>query len=600
MDGRTKNMNDWKEIAHVITEPSENVLEELKFIKPTPVQAACIPLLLNYKDVAAEAVTGSGKTIAFLIPVFELLIKRESPWKTNEIGAVIVSPTRELAQQIFAVTQVFLKHFSTLTASLYIGGKLSKKDCHDLGFGNIVIGTPGRLEAMLERKDGSTGPEMARCVKSLEILVLDEADRLLDMGFEASINTILSFIPKQRRTGLFSATQTDEVEKLIRAGLRNPVRVTIKEKSNIKHENPESNNIQKTPATLNNYYMIVKPEEKLNQLVQFIQTYRKQKIMLFVGTCASVDYFSKILPGLVKTQVYCIHGKMKNRQKVVSRFTSQGGGVMVCTDVMARGIDIAGIHWVIQLDPPTSATVFVHRCGRTARMGHAGSAVVFLLPHEETFVQFIEVVQKVPLHRMEPLTVDGGSVQKVQTMALNDRAVFEKGMRAFVSFVQAYAKHEISHIFKLKTLDFGALATGFGLIKFPKMQETKGLSLSNFYEVPIEVSEIKYVDKAMEKRRQEQLQTEVSNHAHRKQKATKAWSENKEHKDRKRKRKEIKDMKRKQIRRENITEDDIQAIDEDFKMIKKLKQKKISQEDFDREFISSDEEETKTEKNCHH
>ncbi|KAH3883367.1 hypothetical protein DPMN_007346 [Dreissena polymorpha] len=137
MDGRTKNMNDWKEIAHVITEPSENVLEELKFIKPTPVQAACIPLLLNYKDVAAEAVTGSGKTIAFLIPVFELLIKRESPWKTNEIGAVIVSPTRELAQQIFAVTQVFLKHFSTLTASLYIGGKLSKKDCHDLGFGKL-------------------------------------------------------------------------------------------------------------------------------------------------------------------------------------------------------------------------------------------------------------------------------------------------------------------------------------------------------------------------------------------------------------------------------------------------------------------------------
>ncbi|XP_045175115.2 ATP-dependent RNA helicase DDX55-like isoform X2 [Mercenaria mercenaria] len=581
-------VDSWRNLSQTISETTFKSLEELKFEKPTPVQAACIPLLLSYKDVAAEAVTGSGKTLAFVIPVFELLRKRETPLKKFEVGALIISPTRDLAQQIFEVVRCFGKEVPDLSVSLVIGGKNNHQENENVA--NIIIGTPGRLEAMFEKKQGSQ--ELARCVKSLEMLVLDEADRLLDLGFEASINTILSYLPKQRRTGLFSATQTAEVEKLIRAGLRNPVRVSIKEKARTQ-DSLSGDEIQRTPSTLKNYYMILNSDEKLNQLVAFIQSHRKQKIMVFLSTCAGVDYFSKILqPLLKKSQLYCIHGKMKNRKKVISRFKSQGGGVLVCTDVMARGIDIPEVNWVIQYDPPTSAAVFVHRCGRTARIGNAGSAVVFLTPEEESFVEFIEINQKVPLHKMDKLETDHNYLPEVQTMAVNDRGVYEKGMRAFVSFVQSYAKHECYMIFQMKKMDFGRLANGFGLIKAPKMPELKGEKMDNFYPVPIDTNDIVYSDKGLEKQRQIKLQTETENKRKRLTRPPKseAWSQKKDQRERKMKRKEIKE-KKKEKRKVELTEEDIDSLEDDFRMVKKLKNNKISQEEFDKEFsVDSDPE----------
>lgn len=163
--------------------------------------------------------------------------------------------------------------------------------------GNIIIATPGKLETMLEKPQH--GLNLAASVRSLEVLVLDEADQLLDLGFEASINTILSYLPKQRRTGLFSATQTDELENLIRAGLRNPVRINVKEK-----KRDDGKMEQRTPSTLENFYMIVESDEKFNQMMNFIQARKKEKIMIFFSTCAGVDYFSKMLQLLLKnTQV---------------------------------------------------------------------------------------------------------------------------------------------------------------------------------------------------------------------------------------------------------------------------------------------------------
>lgn len=169
--------------------------------------------------------------------------------------------------------------------------------------GNIIIATPGKLETMLEKPQN--GLNLAASVRSLEVLVLDEADQLLDLGFEASINTILSYLPKQRRTGLFSATQTDELENLIRAGLRNPVRVNVKEK-----KKDDGKMEQRTPSTLQNFYMIVESDQKFNQMMNFIQARRKEKIMIFFSTCAGVDYFSKMLQLILKnTQVraFTIH-----------------------------------------------------------------------------------------------------------------------------------------------------------------------------------------------------------------------------------------------------------------------------------------------------
>ena len=136
---------------------------------------------------------------------------------------------------------------------------------------------------------------------------------------------------------------------------------------------------------------------------------------------------------------------------------------------------------------------YIDRCGRTARIGQQGSALVFLHPHEESFVKFIEINQKVPLFEMDKYTIENDYLPKVQTMAINDRSVFEKGMRAFVSFVQSYAKHECYSLFRVKDLDFGKLATGFGLLKIPRMPETKGKVITNFVDVPIDTDDIKYL-----------------------------------------------------------------------------------------------------------
>ena len=173
-------------------------------------QASSIPLFLQRKDVAAEAVTGSGKTLAFLIPILEILMGLESPLGKHQIGALILSPTRELASQISEVLSEFLGRIPSLSQLLLIGGSNINADMEKFQEegGNIIIGTPGRIEDLLMGKTHAKTATFASAIKTLEVLVLDEGDRLLSLGFERSISTILSFLPKQRRTGLFSATQT--------------------------------------------------------------------------------------------------------------------------------------------------------------------------------------------------------------------------------------------------------------------------------------------------------------------------------------------------------------------------------------------------------
>ncbi|KAK3101528.1 hypothetical protein FSP39_004227 [Pinctada imbricata] len=572
----------WGNVKTDLSKTTIETLKELKFLQPTPVQAACIPLFLNYKDVAAEAVTGSGKTLAFVIPILEILMKR-APLKQHEIGALIITPTRELAIQIYEVLNIFIERLPHFSSILMIGGVSVRKDVENFmeRGGNIVVATPGRFEALLEKPP--TNFSLAGSVKSLEVLVLDEADRLLDMGFESTINTILSYLPKQRRTGLFSATQTDEVEKLIRAGLRNPVRINVKEKKT--KDSPEVS--QRTPSTLDNFYMIVESDKKFNQLMYFLQQHKKEKVMMFISTCAGVEYFSKLLQLLLKnTQVLCIHGKMKQkRSKIFSQFRKLDYGVLICTDVMARGIDIPEVNWVIQYDPPSTATSFVHRCGRTARIGHHGNALVFLLPSEDSYVNFLSINQKVPLKQLSEVSDVHNYIPKIRKVSSKDRAIFEKGTKAYVSFVQFYAKHECSLIFQLKELDLGKLAMGYGLLKIPKMPETKGKDFPNFQPVDIDLSSIAFKDKAREKQRQQKL-SEVEIKSKTKFKhppRSEAWSKKREQKERRKKRKEKKELVKKR-KADEMTEDDIKDLDDDVRVLKKLKRGKITQAEFDKEF----------------
>ncbi|XP_068608852.1 ATP-dependent RNA helicase DDX55 [Brachionichthys hirsutus] len=566
----------WNSLPVELNERILQTLDELRFTHMTPVQSACIPLFMRNKDVAAEAVTGSGKTLAFVIPIMELLLKREEKLKKMQVGALVITPTRELALQISEVMEKFIHKFPQFTQILLIGGSNPIEDVEkfkDQG-ANIVIATPGRLEDMFRRKPD--GLDLASSVKSLDVLVLDEADRLLDMGFEASLNTILGYLPKQRRTGLFSATQTQELEKLVRAGLRNPVRIAVKEKG------VAAASTQKTPSRLSNYYTVCRAEDKFNSLVAFLRQHKHEKLLVFFSTCACVEYYGRALETLIrKVAIHCIHGKMKHkRNKIFADFRSLKSGILVCTDVMARGIDIPDVHWVLQYDPPSSASAFVHRCGRTARIGNVGNALVFLLPMEESYVNFLSINQKCPLQRMTPVKDVVDVLPKVKASSLADRAVFDRSMRAFVSYVQAYAKHECSLIFRVKDLGFASLAYGFALLRLPKMPELKGKTFPDFTETTVDTETIRYKDKNREKQRQKML-TELKDKPPVPKRTfirNEAWSKQKKRKERRQKRA----AKRKHDEGSDVDDEDMKELLNDTRLLKKLKKGQISEEDFEK------------------
>nr|XP_033810478.1 ATP-dependent RNA helicase DDX55 [Geotrypetes seraphini] len=573
----------WESLPVRLHEKVMQTLRELRFTHMTPVQSAAIPLFMSNKDIAAEAITGSGKTLAFVIPLLEILLRREEKLKKMQVGAIIITPTRELAIQINEVLSHFTRHFPQFSQILLIGGSNPAEDVEKFKEhgGNIIVATPGRLVDMFRRK--ADGLDLASFVKALDVLVLDEADRLLDMGFEASLNTILEFLPKQRRTGLFSATQTQEVENLVRAGLRNPIRITVKEKG------VAASSCQKTPTRLQNYYMICKANEKFNHLVAFLRQRKQEKHLVFFSTCACVEYYGKALESFIKNvKIMCIHGKMKHkRNKIFTEFRQLPSGILVCTDVMARGIDIPEVNWVLQYDPPSSASSFVHRCGRTARIGHHGSALVFLLPMEESYINFLSINQKCPMQEMKPLKNSVDHLPKLKSLALADRAMFEKGMKAFVSYVQAYAKHECSLIFRVKDLDFASLAQGFGLLKMPKMPELKGKNVSDFTPTNIDTDSIAYKDKNREKLRRKVLEEHKKQQREsREQKKfckNKAWSKQKAKKE---KRKKVAE-KRKQEEGFEMEEEDLDDLLNDTRLLKKLKRGKISEEEFEKQFLHS-------------
>ncbi|XP_077539842.1 ATP-dependent RNA helicase DDX55 [Haemaphysalis longicornis] len=560
-----------------IHDEMQKAVQELKFAQMTPVQATTIPLFLSNKDVAVEAVTGSGKTLAFLVPLLEILLKRDEPLTKYQVGAIVISPTRELATQIYHVLEHFLKFVPQFTGQLLTGGYNPMNDvkAYKEHGANIIVATPGRMVDMLERKDDNFS--FSTCVKSLEVLVLDEADRLLDMGFEKSINTVLSFLPKQRRTGLFSATQTKEVEDLIRAGLRNPVSVTVKEKPT-----EECGHTQRTPALLKNFYILCEADQKLSTLVAFLKNHPNGKHMVFFSTCACVEYFSAILVQLLKNMtVISIHGKMKGkRQKIFNRFMKMEKGVLVCTDVMARGVDIPDVQWVLQYDAPKSSSSFIHRCGRTARMGNEGSAVLLLMPSEDAYIKFLELNQKVTLEKMDPPPVINEVTSRVKKLATKDRAIYEKGVRAFVSYIKAYSKHECYLLFRMKDLDFGKVAQGFALLKMPYMPELRGKKIEGFQPSGVDVKAIPYKEKSREKQRQEKLSSmqegskSDTKSAKRKGKQT-PLAKNIRHNVRRGKKRKTK---------EDYENEEWDELASDARLLKKLKCKKITKEEFDEAF----------------
>merc|ERR1719341_89093 len=298
--------------------------------------------------------------------------------------------------------------------------------------------------------------------------------------------------------------------------------------------------------------------------------------MLFAATCACVDYFSVLLKHfLPKTKIFSIHGKMKSkRHKIFNKYRQIDQGILICTDVMARGVDIPDVQWVVQVDPPSNAEAFVHRCGRTARIGNKGAAVLLIGPSEETYIDFLAINQKVTLQQIAAPEDTIDLLSETRKILKSDRSNMDKATRAFVSFIQSYAKHECSVILKIKDLDLGGLATSYGLLKMPKMPEIKRSSIINFEDEKMDLNEVAYVDKTREKVRQEKLATYKETGQwpglENRKKETLAWSKNQEVLDKRREKKLRKFEKRKAaevVEEESEEEDDFQ---EDYKMKKKL------------------------------
>lgn len=574
-------LTEWDSVTPKLSPFVLKTLEQLEFRSMTPVQAACIPLFLKNKDVVGEAVTGSGKTLAFLIPLLEIMNRRSEKWNDHEIGGVVISPTRELAKQTSLVLSSFLDNMESnpFKQLLLIGGTDLTNDIEKLETGcNIVIATPGRFEDLLTRKDVSLHSRL----KSLEILVLDEADKLLQLGFEKSLNNIFEYLPKQRRTGLFSATQTRQLSLLVRAGLRNPVIVSVKADDSARDIS--------TPKELINYYTICETKEKLTILVEFLKSRIDDKCMLFFLTCACVDYFITVLKKLLPSMnFYNLHGKMKKKgSKVLDTFRSARSGVLLCTDVMERGIDIPDVEWVIQFDPPTSVQAFVHRCGRTARIGNSGFAITFLSPNEDSYVEFIQRNQKVSLTEYK-LSANKNkrdeNLNVMRNLQMKDRSIFDKANRAFVSYVRAYSKHDCSIILRSEDLDYSGLAFTFGLLKLPKMPDLKDKNI--YYDnVDMDYNSIPYKNKEQEASRLNKLEKFKETgrwpgvKIPKRRKNTEPWSKKKEQLLEKKKKKAIKREKRKKVevkkkkKRKTLSSSEWQELEENISFLKKMKKSK--------------------------
>jgi ATP-dependent RNA helicase RhlE len=327
-------------------------LEEKGYNHPTEIQVQVIPHILHRKDVVASAATGTGKTAAFCLPILERL----SNGKRTGIRALILSPTRELASQVFENLTSYGKNMALRTAVIY-GGVSQFHQEKEIRKGiDILVATPGRLQDLMDQGIIS--------LKDLEIFVLDEADRMLDIGFIHDIHKLLRFIPKTRQTIFLSATMPREVQDLIGKISKDPIRISVESREN------------KTPISQSIYY--VPRENKRALLRHVIAEHAMRNVIVFTRTKHGADKIAKDL-NKYGVSAEAFHGDKTQfaRQRTLSNFKRNATRVLVATDIAARGIDIAQLPFVINFELPESAETYTHRIGRTGRAGLTGSALSF-------------------------------------------------------------------------------------------------------------------------------------------------------------------------------------------------------------------------------
>ena len=428
------------------------------FSELTDIQARAIPAALSGHDILAEAKTGAGKTLAFLIPIVELLIRSEFR-PENGTGAIIIGPTRELCQQIDGVLfKLLQKHHGSITFLCCIGGINRKTEGYKLASGKqIVCSTPGRL---LDHLSFTTEWQ----TKRLLMLCVDEADRVLDNGFEVDMRQIVSKLPSKRQTMLFSATQTTRVEQLARISFnRKPVFISLK----LKDETA-------TVATLEQGYVLCPSHQRLLLLYQFVKRNSAKKMIVFFSSRNSVSFHTELF-NYIDVPCVAFHGKQKQHQRSATymQFCNAPHGVLFTTDVAARGLDIPKVDWIVQFDPPDDPVKYVHRVGRTARAGQCGNALMFLLPSELAFLKYLQEDAKVPVSEFVfDLTKLNAELETQLTDLISGNYYLRQSARqAFEGYLLSYSASQLKNVYDIHQLDLQAVARGLGLKEAPPIRQ---------------------------------------------------------------------------------------------------------------------------------
>ncbi|KAG2414936.1 ATP-dependent RNA helicase DDX18 [Aspergillus terreus] len=447
-----------------LSEPTMKAIRQMGFETMTEIQQRTIPPTLAGRDILGAAKTGSGKTLAFLIPAVEMLSAlRFKP--RNGTGVIIITPTRELALQIFGVAKE-LCEFHSQTYGIVIGGANRRAEAEKLNKGvNLLIATPGRLLDHLQNTQGFV-------YKNCKVLVLDEADRCLDVGFEAELRQIVKILPsEERQTLLFSATQTTKVEDLARISLK-PGPLYI----NVDHRKEHA-----TVDGVDQGYIICEADKRFLLLFTFLKKNLKKKIIIFFSSCNAVKYYADLL-NYIDLPVLALHGKLKQQTRTQRffEFCNATQGTLICTDVAARGLDIPAVDYIIQFDPPDEPKAYIHRVGRTARgtKGKIGRSIMLLQPSEVGFLNVLREA-RVPVVEFEfpqKKIIDIQSqLEKLigQNYYLNQSA--KDGYRAYL---HAYASHSLRSVFNINKLDLVKVAKSFGFTTPPRVDITLGASMS--------------------------------------------------------------------------------------------------------------------------
>ena len=440
-----------------LSQPTKEGLNSNDFLTLTEIQRATIPHTLAGRDLLGAAKTGSGKTLAFIIPVLEKLYRLR--WGQEDgLGALIIAPNRELAIQIFEVLRnVGSEH--DLSAGLIIGGKDLKKEQQHISRMNILVSTPGRLLQHIEQTPLFD-------TSNLQILVLDEADKILETGFSEAVNSIVESLPESRQTLLFSATQTTKIEQLARLALRDPEYISVHEKS--KHT---------TPAGLTQYLMYLPLLDKIDTLFSFLRTHQTSKILVFVSSTKQVRFFYEsfryLNPGLL---ILSLYGKQKQerRSAMYYQFINTRHVVLFATDIASRGLDFPDVDWVVQVDCPEDVETYIHRVGRTARYKAEGQALLFLLESETAFEEHLNS-KNVPVEVMRANPSKKVSVVlKLQELMAQDVEMKYLAQKACVSYLRSIYLQKDKNVFKIEEMQGKELAESMGLVTVPVVKFTKG------------------------------------------------------------------------------------------------------------------------------